>query len=298
MAPGLYLGVLPVMRGGDGTLSFEGPGEAVDWVIQSIYGFRDADVQCSTKRPFVAALRPDGDPRRAISVSFRARPEILSFVNDLFAAIDKAPDRADAFRYGDSDRFPLVDARSGSRRPADGGREDSRAGRDAGRPHRRRHRDSGGRSRRRPRSCGCSARRCAIARPACGGRRSRPTSRSSSARATAIASSRRRSNGAASRPTSTRGSGSSTPTKFRTSWRCCGIWPIRCRICAPRRSCGRGSCGCRTRRSPRWRRDLAAAICSAPSRRRARGRLSRRGSARAGAAARGGAALAVAGSIG
>jgi ATP-dependent exoDNAse (exonuclease V) beta subunit len=57
-------------------------------------------------RAFVAGLRGDGDPRHAISVSFRAAPEILQFVNELFAAIEKAPGRADAFRYEESDRFP------------------------------------------------------------------------------------------------------------------------------------------------------------------------------------------------
>ena len=36
---------------------------------------------------FIEALRVDGKPRQAISVSFRAAPELLSFVNDVFAAI-------------------------------------------------------------------------------------------------------------------------------------------------------------------------------------------------------------------
>src|SRR5437867_11688752 len=40
---------------------------------QSIYGFRDADVSMADRAAsFIAALRPEGDPRRAISVSFRA----------------------------------------------------------------------------------------------------------------------------------------------------------------------------------------------------------------------------------
>ena len=56
---------------------------------------------------FVGALRPEGDARRAISVSFRAAPELLAFVNDVFEAIDKAPERHDAFRYGDADQFPV-----------------------------------------------------------------------------------------------------------------------------------------------------------------------------------------------
>jgi ATP-dependent helicase/nuclease subunit A len=74
---------------------------------QSIYGFRDAEVAVLDEaQAFVAALRDDGDPRHAISVSFRAAPEILQFVNALFAAVEKAPDRPDGFRYQESDRFP------------------------------------------------------------------------------------------------------------------------------------------------------------------------------------------------
>ena len=78
---------------------------------QSIYGFRDADVSVLDEAAgFVAGLRDLDDPRRAISVSFRSAPAILSFVNDLFAAVDKVPDRPDRFRYDDTDRFPLDDA--------------------------------------------------------------------------------------------------------------------------------------------------------------------------------------------
>ena len=125
----------------------------------------------------------------------------------------------------------------------------------------------------------CPARPCAIGRPASAARpRSRPTSPSCSARATATASSKRRSSGAACRPTSTRGWGSSTPTRSRTPWRCCGTWPIRCRICAPRRCCDRASCGCRTRRSPRLGAATARRRSSAPSRRRRDRDARRRGS--------------------
>jgi ATP-dependent helicase/nuclease subunit A len=80
---------------------------------QSIYGFRDADVALVDEAAgFIDALRPDGSPRKAITVSFRSAPEILSFVNDVFAAIvdgeaASATARRDAFRYGDSDRFPV-----------------------------------------------------------------------------------------------------------------------------------------------------------------------------------------------
>src|SRR6185295_1652474 len=76
---------------------------------QSIYGFRDAEVAVLDEAGgFVAALRPEGEPRQAISTSFRAVPELLMFVNDLFAEIAASTDarRRDAFRYGDTDRFP------------------------------------------------------------------------------------------------------------------------------------------------------------------------------------------------
>jgi len=81
---------------------------------QSIYGFRDADVAIVDEAAsFIEALRPDGTPRRAITVSFRSDPAILAFVNELFAEITRADaeagQRRDAFRYGDSDRFPVAD---------------------------------------------------------------------------------------------------------------------------------------------------------------------------------------------
>ena len=75
---------------------------------QSIYGFRDADVAVLDEAgSFVEALRDEGTPQRAISVSFRSAPALLAFVNDLFDAIDKAPERADRFRYEEADRFPV-----------------------------------------------------------------------------------------------------------------------------------------------------------------------------------------------
>jgi ATP-dependent helicase/nuclease subunit A len=80
---------------------------------QSIYGFRDADVTVVDEASgFIAALRPDGLPPQAITVSFRSTPKILAFVNEVFAAIvsgeEAAAARRDAFRYGESDRFPNV----------------------------------------------------------------------------------------------------------------------------------------------------------------------------------------------
>ena len=74
---------------------------------QSIYGFRDAEVTVlDAAARFIDALRPDAPARAAITRSYRSVHELLTFVNDVFAAIDKVPDRADAFRYGDDDAFP------------------------------------------------------------------------------------------------------------------------------------------------------------------------------------------------
>jgi ATP-dependent helicase/nuclease subunit A len=75
---------------------------------QSIYGFRDAEVAVLDEAArYIEALRPMGRVRTAITHSFRSVRELLAFVNDVCAAIEKVPDRADAFRYGDEDRFPI-----------------------------------------------------------------------------------------------------------------------------------------------------------------------------------------------
>jgi len=82
---------------------------------QSIYGFRDADVAIVDEAAaFVQELRPEGSPRQAITVSFRSDPQILAFVNEVFAAIaqESSAARRDGFRYTDDDRFPVDDERS------------------------------------------------------------------------------------------------------------------------------------------------------------------------------------------
>ena len=79
---------------------------------QSIYGFRDADVaMVDEAAAFIDALRPEGSPRQAITVSFRSAPGILAFVNEVFAAIvdgdtTNAAERRDAFRYGGKRSVP------------------------------------------------------------------------------------------------------------------------------------------------------------------------------------------------
>jgi ATP-dependent helicase/nuclease subunit A len=76
---------------------------------QSIYGFRDAEVTVlDAAAQFIDALRPEAPARAAITRSFRSVRELLMFVNDVCAAIEKAPDRADAFRYSEDDAFPAI----------------------------------------------------------------------------------------------------------------------------------------------------------------------------------------------
>ena len=82
---------------------------------QSIYGFRDADVSLVDEAAgFIGGLRQGGETRRAITVSFRAAPGILAFVNEVFDAIvatEGASDRRDGFRYDHRDRFPIAEVR-------------------------------------------------------------------------------------------------------------------------------------------------------------------------------------------
>jgi len=77
---------------------------------QSIYGFRDADVSVMRDAgQYLAQLRAGTDVKRSITRSFRSVPPLLSFVNDVCRDMLKAPDRADAFGYGDDDQFPVED---------------------------------------------------------------------------------------------------------------------------------------------------------------------------------------------
>ena len=76
---------------------------------QSIYGFRDADVSVLREAAqHLDALRAEGPVRRSISRSFRSVPPLLAFVNDVCHDIGKMPERRDAFRYEEEDRFPLA----------------------------------------------------------------------------------------------------------------------------------------------------------------------------------------------
>lgn len=77
---------------------------------QSIYGFRDAEVEVlEGAARYIQALRPLGQVRHAITRSFRSVRELLAFINDAFALVEKQPEREDAFRYNEDDAFPLTD---------------------------------------------------------------------------------------------------------------------------------------------------------------------------------------------
>ena len=73
---------------------------------QSIYGFRDADVVGAGRgRGFVVEPAARG---RSAAGDFGQLPIAagdLAFVNDVFDAVEKVPERADRFRYDETDRF-------------------------------------------------------------------------------------------------------------------------------------------------------------------------------------------------
>jgi ATP-dependent helicase/nuclease subunit A len=87
---------------------------------QSIYRFRDAEVAVLDEAArYIEGLRAAaGTPRRSISRSFRAVPELLEFVNDLFAEMSGAGTRPDEFTYTEADRFPVDQMADRVRGPA------------------------------------------------------------------------------------------------------------------------------------------------------------------------------------
>jgi ATP-dependent helicase/nuclease subunit A len=77
---------------------------------QSIYRFRDAEVGVLEQAAgFIDGLRPGGAARRSIARSFRAVPELLHFVNDLFTEMSQPAGAAGEFTYEERDRFPVTD---------------------------------------------------------------------------------------------------------------------------------------------------------------------------------------------
>jgi ATP-dependent exoDNAse (exonuclease V) beta subunit len=77
---------------------------------QSIYRFRDAEVGVLEHASrFIDAIRPDSRSRRSIARSFRAVPDLLHFVNDLFTEMSQPVGSPGGFTYDERDRFPVVD---------------------------------------------------------------------------------------------------------------------------------------------------------------------------------------------
>jgi ATP-dependent helicase/nuclease subunit A len=75
---------------------------------QSIYRFRDADVAVLQEAArYIDGLRPGSRARRSIARSFRAVPDLLHFVNDIFAEISQPARGADDFTYDERDWFPV-----------------------------------------------------------------------------------------------------------------------------------------------------------------------------------------------
>jgi ATP-dependent helicase/nuclease subunit A len=88
---------------------------------QSIYRFRDAEVGVLEQAArFIDGIRPDGRSRRSIARSFRAVPDLLHFVNDLFTEMSQPVGAPGEFTYDERDRFPVGEtpvANEGMREP-------------------------------------------------------------------------------------------------------------------------------------------------------------------------------------
>ncbi len=84
---------------------------------QSIYGWRDARVEVlETASHYIERLMPGRGRRLRISRSFRARGDLLEFMNDVFTEMPKAPGELDwTFRYREGDRFPASETEPSSR---------------------------------------------------------------------------------------------------------------------------------------------------------------------------------------
>ena len=74
---------------------------------QSIYRFRHAEVTLLDEAARkIAGLRPNRPVRQAITASFRAVPELLSFVNALASSTQSTGALPERFTYTERDRFP------------------------------------------------------------------------------------------------------------------------------------------------------------------------------------------------
>ena len=79
---------------------------------QSIYGWRDARVEVmNTAKAYLLKIRRNDGRTLHIRQSFRSRPALLQFLNDVFSGVPKArEDVSWAFRYRKSDQFPILDS--------------------------------------------------------------------------------------------------------------------------------------------------------------------------------------------
>ena len=84
---------------------------------QSIYRFRHAEVSLLDEAAGkILQLRPGRVVRQSITTSFRAVPELLSFVNALATSIQSTEAGDEPFVYRESDRFPVPDVSPGALR--------------------------------------------------------------------------------------------------------------------------------------------------------------------------------------
>jgi len=84
---------------------------------QSIYRFRHAEVTLLDEAARkIAALRPGRQVRQVISTSYRAVPELLTFVNALSKSIESDLQIPERFTYTDTDQFPAPGVSAGALR--------------------------------------------------------------------------------------------------------------------------------------------------------------------------------------
>ncbi len=79
---------------------------------QSVYGWRDARVEVvNTATKYLMNIRPKGGRQLHIRQSFRSRPALLHFLNDVFSGVPKEKEDVRwAFRYRKSDHFPVLES--------------------------------------------------------------------------------------------------------------------------------------------------------------------------------------------
>ncbi len=88
---------------------------------QSIYRFRHAEVTLLDEAARkISALRPGRQPRRAMTTSFRAVPELLAFFNAFGHALQRETTVDERFTYDERDRFPVPEGGASGGEPVVG----------------------------------------------------------------------------------------------------------------------------------------------------------------------------------